>query len=260
MVGAPRPPAESAPAHYRPGPDDILLVAYPGSGLEILRKILAETLFGFSGNTPGDLDFFIPDLQIIAPWNRIVAGDFHFVKSHSPYFATDRILNGFKKVIYLRRDPSEALASQFRFLQQAGRYSQNADRFLADSLTGQIWPGHWAQHFQSWMGGMGFESSKKFLLLEFESLNRNPVAELRKLFSFCEIAIDDEKIQSALSRCAKDSESGNWIQRAQGVELQLASQWREEIESSIASQLTLLADPRILLPSSQGATHVRDPH
>ena len=94
ILGAPKAPAEQAPAHYRPGPNDILLVAYPGSGLEELRRQITRSLYGCQLENPSDLDFFIPDLDVIASWSRILKSDFHFVKSFSPYFATDLIVTG----------------------------------------------------------------------------------------------------------------------------------------------------------------------
>jgi len=123
---------------FKPSKDDIFLVSYPRSGNTWMRTMLAELMYGTSGEDFHDLQYYSPEFHKKQFTKDLIVSEFHIVKSHEPLLVTKQE-NFYKKVIYMVRDPRDVVLSYFRYSKAHG-YEGNFNDFLVDWLTGRIFP------------------------------------------------------------------------------------------------------------------------
>jgi hypothetical protein len=109
---------------------DYYLVSYPRSGNTWLRAMIAELLYGKSGESIKDIQYYVPDIHVATSKHRLIPSPFRVFKSH------DRLLNdayftpNYKKVIYLIRDPRDVVISHFRYWKNLKDYRKGFDIFF----------------------------------------------------------------------------------------------------------------------------------
>jgi len=188
----------STPNWFSPSKKDIFLVSYPRSGNTWLRSLLAEILYGKSGNSFEELQYFIPDIHIKIEAEKVMFSEFHVVKSHNPLrYRHDSY--SYKKVIYLIRDPRDVVLSYHRYFQKY-KYPYDLDQFIIDCFSGRIWPCSWHEHVQSWLGlGSGINNSDLFLI-RFEDLVADTNVQLYQLLNHFEIESSEDAIIRAINK------------------------------------------------------------
>lgn len=193
VVCAPR-----SPKLFSAGSDDIYLVSYPRSGNTWMRVMISELLYGESGESIEDLQYYVPDIHVKTYANEVIPSSFHVVKSHFPYNKA-RQMSNYKRVVYLIRDPSDAVLSCYRYQAGLGRYDSVFERFLPDWLNGRIWPCSWQEHVNSWTGVGAVDLGVDLFVIRYEDLITNTEDQIGKLVSFLELNVTQEVVRRAVA-------------------------------------------------------------
>ena len=184
------------PKRFKADSQDIFLISYPRSGNTWVRVILAELLYGESGESLKDLEYYIPDIHFKSLRENVIDSKFHFIKSHNPYMV-ERDFGKYKKVIYLIRDPRDIVLSHYRYLKARG-YTDEFHQFVYDWVTGRIWPTSWHSHINSWTGP-GIENAKiELLIMRYEDLLSDTYKNVKKIMEFAGFQTNSTAIKKAL--------------------------------------------------------------
>lgn len=192
------------PKHYKPTENDVHLVSFPRSGNTWMRVILAEILYGKSGDGLDDLQYFIPDNQVRFNLNRLVDSEFHVVKSHYPLNYSDSKTKKYNRVIYLIRDPRDVVVSHYRYMSARG-YTTDFDNFLIDWVTGRIWPTSWREHVNSWIGIDSKTNDFNICIIRYEDLLSEPIAQVQKAVDIIGIEANLNTVQRALDLASAEN-------------------------------------------------------
>lgn len=187
---------------FSPTQDDYYLISYPRSGSTWLRVMLSELLYGESGSSLKDISCFIPAIDIPIEINKLVKAEFQIVKSHDCYQANARSKN-FRKIIYLVRDPRDAILSHYRF-QSARGYEWDVHQFILDSLSGRIYPTSWQEHVNSWTGPGIEDKNLELKMIRYEDLVNNTTAVLKEILMFLKVNKTIEEIENAIKKSSID--------------------------------------------------------
>jgi len=192
----------SRPEVFKPSEQDVFLASYPRSGNTWMRVILAELLYGESGRSIKDLEYYIPDIHLNHPRRDVIDSEFNIVKSHRPFIYRENM--AIYKTIYLIRDPRDVVLSHYRYL-KALRYPNDFNQFLLDWITGRIWPTSWYGHVRSWFGP-GIENIKiDICVVRYEDLLSEPVVQINKIADFIGVEWTIEMINHALDKASVDN-------------------------------------------------------
>jgi len=123
---------------FKPSEKDVYLVSYPRSGNTWMRVMLAELMYGESGESLADLGYYMPDSKKPQSLKNTIKSDFHIVKTHDPYMR-NRLSENFRKVIYLVRDPRDVVISWHRF-SKVSYYKYYLDHFIYEEFIRLLGP------------------------------------------------------------------------------------------------------------------------
>jgi hypothetical protein len=196
-------------------PDDTFLVSYPRSGNTWTRFLVCN---------------------LIDPDNPV---DFATLESRIPeiYDTTDRVLRAlprpriikshecfdprYRKVVYIVRDPRDVFISyyQFQLKRRVIPDSCSLQEFLPRFMESEFEPktGSWRDHVVSWMATRG--GQRNFLLLRYEDMLANTLAESIQIASFLGLDSNPERVARAVELSSAD--------RMRKLEKQQSSQWKE---------------------------------
>jgi hypothetical protein len=177
---------------------DVFLGTFPRSGTHWLRFQLTEILSG----EPVDFDrvesMFIGQQRGAA---SLLNGGARLINTH------ERYRRDYRKAIYLVRDVRDVAVSLYAYQtgqQGKGFYHipknvKTFDDYLPLFLQGRLTHfGSWHDHVNSWLDSP-IARNGNLLVLRFEDLRRNPVAELTRAVNFLGQAVDPAIIQRAVA-------------------------------------------------------------
>lgn len=179
---------------------DIFLVSYPRSGSTWLRNIIAEIVYGESGNTLGDIEKYIPDIhrtnidQIPLKSPRIIKSHFHYDPKY-------------RKVIYIVRDPRDVYLSFFKFKLRQHKFNSLFTDFILDLNSGKVWPGKWNDHVHSWLFGYSFFSNKTkpdLFMLRYEDTLSDTKQIITLLSEFLGYKLNSKTLNAIIDRSSKE--------------------------------------------------------
>lgn len=181
-------------------PDDTFIVSYPKSGSTWLRFQLANLLCPEKRPDFTNLNDLVPDYEAHSKrtLNRLPRP--RTIKSHQ-YFDPR-----YPKVIYVVRDPRDVVLAEYHFGIKQRLHGEDypltryVSRFLA-SDTGHAF-GSWFDHLASWYYTRG--SDPGFLLVRYESLHAQPVAELARIAKFLGASTDPVMLTYAIEQSRAD--------------------------------------------------------
>ena len=196
-------------------PDDLFVVAYPGSGGQWLRRLIANLLNPSNPVTETNVMSRLPDLYHASRRGFAKMKRPRIVFSHECFDAE------YRKVIYLVRDPRDVAVAQHEQRRQGGSIDnavsveQFVQAFLtrtdeyrggwAEEFSGSIkanqgfayrcrlkdeflgTPASWGENVMSWIGARGRDPNA-MLLLRYEDLFSDPQAELGRVAEFLKLA------------------------------------------------------------------------
>jgi hypothetical protein len=200
---------------------------------------LSEVLYGNSGESLKELDYFVPDLHFRKPGDTLVPAEFHVFKSHHGYSRSDPHLADYKKVIYIVRDPRDVVLSYHRYRQALSGYKKGFGRFIDDFLKGAIFPGSWRRHVESWLGAPASDAELSFHCVRYEDLAARPLTELEKIVSFMGVRADAGALENAVRKAdvkrmrEKEKKGARPGETAPGfsfIGTATAGRWHEDLE------------------------------
>jgi hypothetical protein len=206
-------------------PDDVFIVAYPGSGGQWLRRLVANLLDPSSPVTETSVMSRLPDLYHMSRRGFANMPRPRIIFSHECFDAECR------KVIYLIRDPRDVAVALYDQGCQGGsiKRDMSLEQFVltsfmtnndchsgwAEELSGAIkanqgfayrgrlkdeflgTPASWGENVMSWLGARGRDPNT-MLLLHYEDLVQDPQTELGKIAEFLSLSEPQERIRSAV--------------------------------------------------------------
>jgi len=200
-------------------PDDVFLVSYPRSGNTWTRFLVGNLIYQDNPVTFANIEeripeiYFNPDRKLRAlPRPRIL-------KSHECFQPH------YRRVIYIVRDPRDVAVSYYHHNLKAGNIPDGypmddfIPRFVAAEFDTKL--GSWYDSVLSWLRLR--QGREGFLLLRYEAMKKDPVAELRRTAEFlerCNFARIDTR-QEKLERAVELSSP----QRMRELEKTQAKDW-----------------------------------
>jgi hypothetical protein len=237
-------------------PDDIFIVAYPGSGGQWLRRLVANLLDPSSPVTESNVQSRLPDLYHKSRRGFAKMPHPRIIFSHECFDAECR------KVIYLIRDPRDVAVALYDQQAQGGSINSDVtvDQFVltsfltndagpigwAEEFSGAIkgnqgfayrcrlkdeflgTPASWGENVMSWLGARGHDPNA-MLLVHYENLVRDPQTELEKIAEFLNLTESQARILTAVetTRSQQEPQSpGKWTSVLSETAVQaIESEW-----------------------------------
>lgn len=219
--------------------DDSFIVSYPRSGSTWLRFMVGNLLQQRNPISFRNIERVIPDIHVNSARYIAKIPRPRILKSHE-YFDPR-----YRKVVYLVRDPRDIAISYYRYYRKVRRFPDGypVERYIAGFLSGnlQSW-GSWGENVASWLGVR--KDTDLFLLMRYEDLLEDPVAELRTVANFlglrsttCELEKSVELSSAKHMRELERAEGKDWAtikgsrQDVPFVGAAKAGIWRSELQA-----------------------------
>lgn len=196
-VALARPQFEPDPAR------DVFLVSYPRSGNTWLRAVIAHILCGEAPRSLRELDYVVPDIHYAVPINLVRKMPGYVVKSHESlrdWSASSK----YKRVIYLVRDPRDAILSFHGYVKNTSGYEGKIDEFAKDVCAGRIFPCSWQEHVESWTYPSTQTADLDMLVLRYEDLNASPRKHFRQIADFLRVEASESFIAHVVALSSAD--------------------------------------------------------
>ena len=188
-------------AAYQPHPTDIIISPAGKCGTTLLQQTF-HTL-----RTRGDMAF--DDISRVVPWIEtaksldldINAEQVALPRGFKSHLAWDHVPKGAKYIVSLR-DPQDAFESGYRFME--GWYFEpgtiSYEEFFARNRSGRgKGLDHWS-HLVSWWNQ---RDNPNVLLVSYEHMVEDPAGLIKRMASFCGIALDDELLALTLEHSSR---------------------------------------------------------
>lgn len=169
---------------------DTFITSYPKSGNTWVRFLIANMHHPDATITFRNLEKYVPMMKR-SPKRIAQMDPPRYMKTHMPHF--DR----FPRCIYVYRDIRDVAISFYHFARQHGWYEGSLSDFVRDD-----WP--WQNIWLSWdeLVERAIEEAQRkpdrFLLLQYETMLEQPLAEARRLAQFCNLDLDETELQTAV--------------------------------------------------------------
>jgi hypothetical protein len=175
-----------------PRHDDLYVVSFPKSGATWMNFLMANLHLRMSGLNR-KVTFFnvhdvVPDIQSTRDINQepLPFPGYRVMKSHAGFNPN------YLKVIYLVRDPRDALISYFHFLQGLGQFDGSLSQLVRSEQYGVA---AWARHVEGWLKS---PASLSIDFVRYEDLLRNPRGELLRVYGLLGHELDDDILEAAI--------------------------------------------------------------
>ena len=175
--------------------DDTFIVSYPRSGNTWTRFLLANLVYSDRTVDFTNIEKLIPDTTSQSNRTLKQTPNPRIIKTHE-YFD-----HRYPKTIYVVRDPRDVALSYYEFHRKYGHIEDSlsldgfVDRFVSGCLISAPW-GTWGENVASWVYARG--QSPWFLLLRYEEMRKNMMAELARLAAFMGIEPEPARLQKAI--------------------------------------------------------------
>jgi len=169
-------------------PTDVHICGYPKSGNTWFQHLAAAVVYGVNVELAPDtlLNELVPDVHFKRYYRRF--GDPCFFKSHH------LPRPDYRRIVYLLRDGRDAMVSYYHHLSAT---SGPIDfRRLVEGGEG-LFPGKWHAHVEGYLAN---PFGADMIVIRYEDLKRDPLAELQRFCQFARIERDEETLVSAVGR------------------------------------------------------------
>lgn len=170
-------------------PEDVFVVGFPKSGNTWLQYLLAGVLCGIDASRCSDalVQDLVPDVHDRVAYRRYTRPVF-FKSHHLPR-------PDYRRVIHLVRDGRDAMVSYLHhYAALYGEIDQVTLIRTAPDLLAK-----WHVHTEAWLAN---PHGAAILLMKYEDLHRDPLAELKKLCRFASFAADDAVLARAIEQAS----------------------------------------------------------
>ncbi|MFB6301610.1 MAG: sulfotransferase domain-containing protein [Haloferacaceae archaeon] len=178
-------------ARLRHGTADFLKCGYPKSGNNWVHFLIANAIVGAAGRTD-DVHFRNNDewLSTTVPKEPPVDGFPRMLSNTDPY-DDQQYLDADTDVLYIVRHPGDVMESFYHYRKY--RWNDDVGTF-SEFIRGERWgvPA-WRAHVESWEGNWD-------VLVRFEDLKQDSLAELRRIVELFDHAFDEATLEYAAER------------------------------------------------------------
>jgi Sulfotransferase domain len=165
-------------------PDDVFVAGFPKSGNTWFQYLMAGVLGGIDAASCPDhvVQDLMPDAQSRLIYRRQTKPV--FFKTH------DLPRPRYRRVIYLLRDGRDAMVSYFH------HYNALFPPVDFPTLvrTAPRLPAKWHAHVEAWLAN---PHGADLIVVKYEDLKRDTVAELRRVCTFAGLTVDDARLRQA---------------------------------------------------------------
>lgn len=179
-----------------PRHDDVYIVEFPKSGVTWLSTLIANINLQISNKTKENITFYnihqyVPDIHTSLdisyspPWS---VPNFRFIKSHDVHN------KNYNFVIYIIRNPLNVMNSYYIFIKQLGGFNGTFDSFVKHPQLGIE---AWLNHVNSWLDRG--PTSQKLHLVKYESLVKQPLEEMKKIYENLGLSINDSILLKSIN-------------------------------------------------------------
>ncbi|XP_008777580.1 flavonol sulfotransferase-like [Phoenix dactylifera] len=207
--------------HFRPRPDDLFLMSFPKSGTTWLKALAFATMtrahypwdrHPLHSLNPHDVVPFMDDLFAAGQASKLEAlPSPRVLATHMPYsLLPDSITSSGCRIIYICRDPKDAIVSLWHFAEKAsaekGREGFPFDRFFEMACEGKFpYSPIWDHSLEYWKESL--RRPEKVLFLKYEEMLEEPAANVKRLAEFlgCPFSEDEEKggvVEEIITLCS----------------------------------------------------------
>ena len=183
-----------------PRSDDVYLVSFPKSGVTWMSFLVANVNIALSGGdrpaTFYNIHQYVPDIQQSRELGPplLPRPGFRFIKSHA-------LLNpGYCQVLYVVRDPADALVSYHHFLRGQGAFDGSLSELVRSPRHGIA---RWVEHVDGWIARS--PASLRFMMTRYEDLLRDPAAELAGIYRQLGFDVPPDVLARAVEASSFDS-------------------------------------------------------
>jgi hypothetical protein len=141
-----------------------------------------------------NIESFVPDTYVASQAELAMRSSPRILKSHECFDA------GYRRVIYIVRDPRDVAASYRAYLVKMNFIAPDdpvgtfVKRFVAGELDSY---GTWRQNVESWLGAR--HDDREFLAVRYEDLRADPIGVLTRIAGFAGLKSDPEQLARAVS-------------------------------------------------------------
>jgi len=203
-------------------PDDVFILSFPKSGNTWTRFLIANLAYPDTPANFSNINRLTPDPEALSKRELARMPRPRLIKSHQ-YFHP-----GYKRVIYVVRDPRDVSLSQFHFHRKRRLIEDGypIEKFVTRFVAGQTGPyGSWGENVASWLSTR--HNRPGFLLLRYEDMLEDASRELAKVAAFLEIPPDPERIRIAVARSSADEMRK--MEQAQALEWSSTKETRQDV-------------------------------
>jgi hypothetical protein len=220
---------------------DVFLVSYPRSGNTWMRSILAEIIYGESGDTLGAIGEYIPDIHkcnvddMQLKYPRVIKSHFNYVRKY-------------RRIIYLVRDPRDVFISYYKYRTQLNKYHSSLKDFIIDICAGNIWPGTWRNHVNSWLYNKDYKDIKNkpdLMLIKYEDILRNKSKHIKRIANFLGIKLNKKTIEKIIIQTSrvqmkKKEKAGGFVWHPKNFEFinkATHGNWKQELPKDMITYI-----------------------
>ncbi|XP_040284841.1 amine sulfotransferase-like [Bufo bufo] len=189
--------------HMEVRDSDVFLVTYPKSGTIWAQQILSLIFNEGHRNETENID----NIERV-PWieYNIYNADFsirpspRLFSSHLPYYLLPRDLRSrIGKVIYVYRNPKDAMVSFYHFYQLFSKLSYPVDfeTFADFFMSGKVIGGSWFDHVRGWYT---HKEDFNILFLTYEEMKKDLRSVVLKICKFLDIRLEEKAIDIVLEK------------------------------------------------------------
>jgi hypothetical protein len=163
-------------------PDDVFIASFPRSGNTWTRFLIGNLICQDDSLTFNNIETRIPEIYANSDQAMQHLPRPRVLKSHEAFDPR------YPHVIYIVRDPRDVAVSKYHYHIATGKHPKGypIEDFMPGFIAGEFdrqW-GSWADHVTSWLSMR--QNHTGFLLVRYEDMKREPVAELGRIASFLE--------------------------------------------------------------------------
>ncbi|XP_008811045.2 flavonol 3-sulfotransferase-like [Phoenix dactylifera] len=268
------PGAMAIQQRFKARPDDLFLVSFPKSGTTWLKALVFATMtrkqyplarHPLLSLNPHDCVAYIEERFAIGQASKVEAlPSPRILSTHMPYsLLQDSVAGSGCRIIYIARDPKDALVSFWHFTQKSSPklnkipFTEAFEAFCEGKFPfGPIW-----DHLLGWWRE-SLKRPEKVLFLKYEGLLEEPVANVKRLAEFvgCPFSEEEEEggmVEEIVRLCSMESMKSLEVNkvRKHGPIYQFANSsffrkgvkgdWRNHMSPEMARRLDVIIEEKL---------------